>query len=102
MTKQPHIPTSQLSRDANKKDANNMATPIIELKSTQPATANAPHPCFIDIKQRCLVTAEQLKRYSDPDELPSDTRTAPDLDVGFGQQRALKALQTALDIKASG
>ncbi|MGP5174259.1 AAA family ATPase [Psychrobacter immobilis] len=79
-----------------------MATPIIELKSTQPATANAPHPCFIDIKQRCLVTAEQLKRYSDPDELPSDTRTAPDLDVGFGQQRALKALQTALDIKASG
>ena len=102
MTKQPHIPTSQLSRDANKKDANNMATPIIELKSTKPATANAPHPCFIDIKQRCLVTAEQLKRYSDPDELPSDTRTAPDLDVGFGQQRALKALQTALDIKASG
>ena len=79
-----------------------MATPIIELKSTQPATANAPHPCFIDIKQRCLVTAEQLKRYSAPDELPSDTRTAPDLDVGFGQQRALKALQTALDIKASG
>ncbi|KRG35237.1 peptidase S16 [Psychrobacter sp. P11F6] len=56
----------------------------------------------MDIKQRCLVTAEQLKRYSDPDELPSDTRTAPDLDVGFGQQRALKALQTALDIKASG
>ena len=102
MTKQPHIPTSQLSRDANKKDANNMATPIIELKSTQSATADAPHPCFIDIKQRCLVTAEQLKRYSDPDELPSDTRTAPDLDVGFGQQRALKALQTALDIKASG
>ena len=102
MTKQPHIPTSQLSRDANKKDANNMATPIIELKSTKSATPNAPHPCFIDIKQRCLVTAEQLKRYSDPDELPSDTRTAPDLDVGFGQQRALKALQTALDIKASG
>lgn len=102
MTKQPHIPTSQLSRDANKKDANNMATPIIELKSTKSATANAPHPYFIDIKQRCLVTAEQLKRYSDPDELPSDTRTAPDLDVGFGQQRALKALQTALDIKASG
>nr|WP_227697734.1 ATP-binding protein [Psychrobacter cibarius] len=79
-----------------------MATPIIELKSTKSATPNTPHPCFIDIKQRCLVTAEQLKRYSDPDELPSDTRTAPDLDVGFGQQRALKALQTALDIKASG
>lgn len=102
MTEQPHISTSQLSKDANKKDANNMAKPIIELKSTKSATANAPHPCFIDIKQRCLVTAEQLKRYSDPDELPTDTRTAPDLDVGFGQQRALKALQTALDIKASG
>ncbi len=61
-----------------------------------------PHPIFEEVNQRCLITAEQLKRYSDADSLPSDTRTAPDLDIGFGQQRALKALHTALDINASG
>ncbi|MGX8219780.1 AAA family ATPase [Psychrobacter celer] len=60
------------------------------------------HPRFLEVKQHCHLSAAQLKRYSDPTALPSDTRTAPDLDVGFGQQRALKALQTALDIKASG
>src|SRR5699024_6674494 len=53
---------------------------------------NTPHPVFIEVNERCLISAEQLKRYTNPDELPSDTRTAPDLDVGFGQQRALKAL----------
>ena len=63
---------------------------------------NTPHPVFIDVNERCLISAEQLKRYTDTNELPSDTRTAPDLDVGFGQQRALKALHTALDIHASG
>ena len=65
-------------------------------------TPSTPHPVFIEVNERCLISAEQLKRYTNPDELPSDTRTAPDLDVGFGQQRALKALQTALDIHASG
>ena len=61
-----------------------------------------PHPILDDVYKRCQISVEQLKRYSQPDELPTDTRTAPDLDIGFGQQRALKALQTALDIKASG
>ena len=61
-----------------------------------------PHPIVEDVHQRCLIAVEQLKRYSEPNLLPTDTRTAPDLDIGFGQQRALKALQTALDIKASG
>ncbi|KAA0914303.1 ATP-binding protein [Psychrobacter sp. ANT_WB68] len=61
-----------------------------------------PHPVFIEVNKRCLLSAEQLKRYTDTNELPTDTRTAPDLDVGFGQQRALKALHTALDIHASG
>ena len=61
-----------------------------------------PHPVFIEVNRRCLLSAEQLKRYTDTNELPTDTRTAPDLDVGFGQQRALKALHTALDIHASG
>ena len=63
---------------------------------------STPHPVFIDVNERCLISAEQLKRYTDTNELPSDTRTAPDLDIGFGQQRALKALYTALDIHASG
>lgn len=84
------------------KDTNNMATSLSELKDTEQTAPTTPHPVFIEVEQRCLISAEQLKRYSNPDELPTDTRTAPDLDVGFGQQRALKALQTALDIKASG
>lgn len=84
------------------KDTNNMATSLPELKDTEQTAPTTPHPVFIEVEQRCLISAEQLKRYSNPDELPTDTRTAPDLDVGFGQQRALKALQTALDIKASG
>ena len=106
MTEQKHAPTSKISNDANKKDTTNMVTPIAELtdapKDGKQATPDTPHPLFTEVKQRCLVSAEQLKRYSEPNELPTDTRTAPDLDVGFGQQRALKALQTALDIKASG
>lgn len=101
MTDQLHTPTYQVS-----KDPTNMATPISELQDTEQdteqTTSNTPHPIFTEVEQRCLISAEQLKRYSDPDELPTDTRTAPDLDVGFGQERALKALQTALDIKASG
>lgn len=107
------------------KDSKSMATPVKNsavTKASKPAntkptaiksdetdeqertldTPNMPHPVFIEVNERCLISAEQLKRYTNPDELPSDTRTAPDLDVGFGQQRALKALQTALDIHASG
>ena len=106
MTEQKHAPMSKTSNDANIKDTNNMVTPIAELtdQTTDGAqtTLDTPHPLFTEVKQRCLVNAEQLKRYSNADELPTDTRTAADLDVGFGQQRALKALQTALDIKASG
>lgn len=59
-------------------------------------------PILADVNQRCLIPSEQLKRYSHIRNLPVDTRTAPALDIGFGQQRALKALQTALDIHASG
>ena len=106
MTEQTHALISQISQDANKKDANNMVTPTSDLTDKlidgKQQESNEPHPLFTEVKQRCLISAEQLKRYSEPNELPTDTRTAPDLDVGFGQQRALKALQTALDIKASG
>ncbi|MGP4713159.1 MULTISPECIES: AAA family ATPase [unclassified Psychrobacter] len=61
-----------------------------------------PHPIFIDVKKRCQLSSDQLKRYSNHRVLPKDTRAAPPLDIGFGQQRALKALRTALDIQASG
>ena len=61
-----------------------------------------PHPIYTAVSQQCQICAEQLKRYSRADDLPIDTRQAPDLDIGFGQQRALKALRTALDIDASG
>lgn len=122
MTKPQNTPMNQ-----NPKDTNSMVTPVNKsaepkLKATlapktkpAPITSNetaqsdstldvpnTPHPVFTDVNKRCLITAEQLKRYTDPNELPTDTRIAPDLDVGFGQQRALKALQTALDIHASG
>ncbi|MGE6329928.1 AAA family ATPase [Psychrobacter pacificensis] len=84
------------------KDANNMVLPTADSQDDKPVISNAPNPIFTEVQKSCRISAEQLKRYSDPDELPTDTRTAPDLDVGFGQQRALKALHTALDIKASG
>lgn len=114
MTKQPHTFIPQVSKDTNymaiptskskNAEPTNLKQKDIESKSTESKSTEptAPHPVFIEVKQRCLLTAEQLKRYSEPDELPTDTRTAPDLDVGFGQQRALKALHTAIDIKASG
>lgn len=102
MIEQIPAPNSQISRNTNKKDTNNMATPTAKLTNDEQEKTNTPHPLFIEVKQRCLISADQLKRYSEPNELPTDTRTAPDLDVGFGQQRALKALHTALDIRASG
>ncbi|WP_227675758.1 ATP-binding protein [Psychrobacter piscatorii] len=79
-----------------------MVPPTADSQDDGQITSNAPNPIFTEVQKSCRISAEQLKRYSDPDELPTDTRTAPDLDVGFGQQRALKALHTALDIKASG
>lgn len=120
MTEPQNTPINQDS-----KDSKSMATPVNNsavTKASKPAntkptaikanetdeqertldTPSTPHPVFIEVNERCLISAEQLKRYTNPDELPTDTRTAPDLDVGFGQQRALKALQTALDIHASG
>ncbi|MHA1178490.1 AAA family ATPase [Psychrobacter faecalis] len=120
MTEPQNTPINQDS-----KDSKSMATPVNSsavTKASKPAntkptaikanetdeqertldTPSTPHPVFIEVNERCLISAEQLKRYTNPDELPTDTRTAPDLDVGFGQQRALKALQTALEIHASG
>lgn len=106
------------SMNQDLKDTNPMVTPVNKAAEaklparkepsdiTQPDSTldapSTPHPAFIVVTKRCFVSTEQLKRYTDPNKLPTDTRTAPDLDIGFGQQRALKALQTALDIHASG
>lgn len=97
MTERPYPLMSQIS-----KDLNNMVSLTADSKDDKQTASSAPNPIFTEVQKNCRISAEQLKRYSDPDELPADTRTAPDLDVGFGQKRALKALHTALDIKASG
>ena len=106
MTQQPDTLMNQ-----DQKDTNNMVSPTSALNNkhadskqgdSETAAPIMPHPIFTEVSQRCLIAAEQLKRYSQPSLLPTDTRTAPDLDIGFGQQRALKALYTALDIHASG
>lgn len=69
---------------------------------SETAVESAPHPILAEVNEHCFISAEHLKRYTQPSQLPTDTRVADDLDVGFGQQRAVKALQTAVDIKASG
>ncbi len=109
MTEQPITPTTQTSDDTDlmtakttivAADINNVSAKTETAEDKQDTLS--PHPIFEAVSQRCLITANQLKRYSAASILPTDTRTAPDLDIGFGQQRALKALHTALDIKASG
>ncbi len=55
-----------------------------------------------NVFERCRIAADKLKRYSEVKKLPKTTQKAPALDVGFGQKRAVKALQTAFDIKANG
>ena len=105
MTEQPTACTTQPSDDNELMTTTTVVTdPILaKVKNTEEKQdASSPHPIFRAVNQRCLIAANQLKRYSATDILPTDTRTAPDLDIGFGQKRALKALHTALDIKASG
>lgn len=46
--------------------------------------------------------AKQLKRCTDPDSLPTSTLKVADADIHFGQNRAIKAIHTALGIKANG
>lgn len=54
------------------------------------------------VVSRCLLTAKQLKRRSDPTSLPATTDQAAAIDIEYGQARAIKAIRTALGIKASG
>ncbi|PNK61772.1 peptidase S16 [Psychrobacter sp. FDAARGOS_221] len=50
----------------------------------------------------CKVSPEQLKKYTDRSSLPKTTESAPKLNLSFGQDRAVHALQTACAIKATG
>lgn len=105
MTEQPIAPNMQTSEDTDLMIATTIVTDKVSVKTDtaeDKPDISSPHPIFEAVNQRCLITAKQLKRYSAASNLPTDTRTAPDLDISFGQQRALKALHTALDIKASG
>lgn len=54
------------------------------------------------VKTNCRVSLSQLKRHTDPQTLPESTDLVPELPIGFGQPRAIQALETAFDIKASG
>ncbi len=94
--------SNTMSATCNDKSKKTITQSRRKNKGKDTITTTTPHPVFTQIYQRCLISPEQLKRYSLPSILPTDTRTAPDLDIGFGQQRAIKALHTALDIKASG
>ncbi len=107
MTEQPTAPMTQPSDDNTAMTSTTMTIKTDPVLVNENAEENqnsilTSDPIFITVNQRCLITANKLKRYSHVDSLPIDTRTAPDLDIGFGQKRALKALHTALDIKASG
>ncbi|MEK6200401.1 MAG: AAA family ATPase [Psychrobacter sp.] len=105
MTEQPIAPNMQTSEDTDLMIATTIVTDKVSVKTDtaeDKQDISSPHPIFEAVNERCLITAKQLKRYSAVSNLPTDTRTAPDLDISFGQQRALKALHTALDIKASG
>ncbi len=48
------------------------------------------------------LNASQLRRCTNPTTLPKNTTLAPAFDPTFGQARAFKAINTALDIKANG
>ena len=48
------------------------------------------------------VAISHLRRYTDPATLPKDSNLTKTLEIGFGQERACKAIATALDINANG
>lgn len=54
------------------------------------------------VKHNCRVNSSKLKKHSDRALLPASTDSAPPLNCGFGQKRAISALDTAFDIKARG
>ncbi len=77
-------------------------------KSIKPTEILAPKTSF-KINDFCLTPVE-LKRTTDPTTLPNSTDNVPSsvtsittpVDYTFGQQRAVQAIRTALDIRANG
>lgn len=60
-------------------------------------------PDYQTLKTTHRLAAADLKRYTDPNTLPKSSRVRlPKPDISFGQPRAIKAINTALDIRASG
>lgn len=49
-----------------------------------------------------LLTPQALKRHTNPNHLPDSTQQVAAYDFSFGQERAVKAIDTALDIRAKG
>ncbi len=76
------------------------------------STVNSPKLTAAQVKalaaHNALLTqhrlpVSELKRYTDANTLPKSSRARlPKLDVSFGQSRAIRAIKTALDIKANG
>ncbi|MFW2176307.1 MULTISPECIES: AAA family ATPase [unclassified Moraxella] len=74
---------------------------IKQIKPTKPKNSHQPVPRKLSANLVPL-SANQLKRISDPKQLPKDSNLCEAVPLDFGQQRAVQALTTALDIKANG
>lgn len=58
---------------------------------------------YQDLLSKHKLDVSELKRYTNPDSLPKHSRARlPKPDISFGQSRAIKAINTALDIRANG
>ena len=79
-----------------------MTKPTPESATDGAPTSSTPEQHLARVQTHCRLSVDQLKRYSHTRHLPHDTTSAPELNIGFGQERALKALRTALDIHANG
>lgn len=81
------------------------------MKNTPVKSVDTPavHPKTLAINSDTIKPANlapvaigQLRRYTNPTTLPKDSNHTGTLDIGFGQERACKAIATALDIHANG
>lgn len=91
------------SADSHRKPTQPKRTRKLPVNKTSKLTSNlVPGEAPAIIANRSLLTPQQLKRHSDPDLLPATTDEADPIDIEFGQQRAIKAIRTALGIRANG
>lgn len=75
--------------------------PALTTAKTAPSLPHLASPT-IHLPNLAPVKTDNLRRYTALAHLPSDTNSARPLDIGFGQERACKAILTALDIHANG